>query len=171
MRLICPSCGAVASAEAWMNDSIIRNFFEVALKLPSPVQIRTLHYLGLFRQGGKALPWRRALTLAKGLRDLTEQETVHWQGGETRPVTPEIWSRAMEATITASPKGLKNHNYLRHVAWEMAAELAAKAEEAREAARKKRTREVDEDPAPMSETARQAIQDLKNKWGGERHEK
>lgn len=148
-----------------MNDSIIRNFFDVAMKLSSPVQIRTLHYLGLFRQGGKALPWRRALTLAKSLRDLTEQETVHWQGGETRPVTPEIWGRAMEATLASGPKGLKNHNYLRHVAWEMAAEAAAKAEENREASRRRRTREEDESPEPMSETSRNAIAELKRKWG------
>lgn len=165
MRLICPSCGAVASAEAWMNDSFCRNFMESMVKIPAPVLTRLLPYLGLFRQGGKALPWRRALTLAKSLRDLTEQETVHWQGGETRPVTPEIWGRAMEATITSNPKGLKNHNYLRHVAWEMAAELAAKTEVDREAARKKRTRETDGDPEPMSETARQAISNLKQQWG------
>lgn len=165
MRIVCPSCGALASAEAWMNDSIIRNFFEVVLNLPAPVQIRTLHYLGLFRQGGKALPWRRALTLAKSLRDLTEQETVHWQGGEIRPITAEIWGRAMETTIASGPKGLKNHNYLRHVAWEMAAELATKTEEAREVARRKRAQEVDEAPAPMSEAARQAVNALKKQWG------
>jgi hypothetical protein len=166
MRLVCPSCGAVASGEAWMNDPMIRNCFEVAFKLPSPVQIRTLHYLGLFRQGGKALPWRRALTLIKSLRDLTEPDTVHWQGGETRPVTPEIWGRAMEATLASNPTGLKNHNYLRHVAWEMAAELTAKAEEAREQARRKRNREAEEEgPEPMSETTRQAVANLKKQWG------
>jgi len=165
MRLVCPSCGAIASQEAWQNDALCRNFQEVLLKLSAPVQIRTLHYLGLFRQGGKALPWRRALTLAKSLRDLTEQETVHWQGGETRPVTPEIWGKAMEATLASGPKGLKNHNYMRKCAWDLAAELAAKTETDRETARKKRIREVDEDPAPMSETARQAVDKLKQKWG------
>lgn len=165
MRLICPSCGAVASAEAWMNDSIIRNFFEAALKLTPPVQVRALSYLGLFRQGGKALPWRRALTLVKSLRDLTEQETVHWQGGETRPATPDLWGRAMEATITGNPKGLRNHNYMRKCAYDLAEDLAAKAEEDREASLRKRTRAVDENPAPISETSRRAIEDLNKKWG------
>ena len=163
--MICPSCGAVASGEAWVNDSIIRNFFEVAIKLPSSVQIRMLHYLGLFRQGGKALPWRRALSLAKSLRDLTEQETVHWQGGETRPVTAEIWGRAMEATITSGPKGLKNHNYLRHVAWEMAEDLAAKVEESREQARRKRTQEAEAEPEPLSDASRRAIEECRQKLG------
>lgn len=165
MRLICPSCGAIASAESWQNDATVRNFLEAIIKLPSAVQIRTLHYLALFRQGNKALPWRRALNLAKSLRDLTDQEVVHWQGGETRPVTVEIWGRAMEATIASGPKGLKNHNYLRHVAWEMAADLAAKTEEDREAKRRKRSREEDEEPAPLSETTRMQIEEFKRKAG------
>jgi len=72
---------------------------------------------------------------------------------------------AMEATITASPKSLKNHNYMRKIAWELAAELAAQAEADREASRRRRRNEEDEGPAPMSETTRQAINDLKQKWG------
>jgi len=155
----------VASAEAWQNDSTCRSFFEAVVKLPSPVLIRTLPYLGLFRQGNKALPWRRALNLVKGLGELVQQEEVHWQGGETRPITVEVWGRAMEATIAGNPKALKNHNYLRHVAWEMAAELAAKAEKAREDARKRRATEgEDEEPEPMSEVSRKSIDDLKRKW-------
>lgn len=165
MRLICPSCGAIASAEAWRNDITIRNFLETVVALPSPIQTRTLHYLGLFRQGAKALPWRRALALAKSLRDLTIQEQIHWQGGETRPVTAEIWGRAMEATIASSPKGLKNHNYMRKCAYDLAEELAAKAEADRETSRRKRSQEIHEEPKPMSETARQAVDDLKRKWG------
>jgi hypothetical protein len=148
-----------------MNDATIRNCLEAIIRLSSPVQIRVLHYLGLFRQGGKALPWRRALTIVKSLRDLTEQETVHWQGGETRPITADVWGRAMEATIASSPKGLKNHNYLRHVAWELATELASQAEKDREANRARRTREVVEEPVAMPETARQAVADLKKRWG------
>jgi hypothetical protein len=155
----------VASAEAWLNDSTIRNFFEVVVTLPSPVQARTLHYLALFRQGAKALPWRRALTLAKALRDLTQSETVHWQGGETRPITPDIWGQAMEATIVSGPKNLKNHNYLRHVAWEMAAEGAARAEASIETARRNRTREIETGPEPLSEATRQAIERTKRKLG------
>lgn len=165
MRLVCPSCGAVASAEAWTNDSAIRYFFEALIKLPSPVLQQCLPYLSLFRQGTRALAWRRALVIIRNLHDLVEPRTVHWQGGETRPCPAEIWAKAMEATITASPKSLKNHNYMRKIAWELAAELAAQAEADREAARRRRRSEEDEGPAPMSESARQAINDLKQKWG------
>lgn len=164
MRLVCPSCGAIASAEAWTNDTAIRYFFEVLAKLPSPVLRQSLSYFGLFRQGTRALPWKRALVVAGSLKDLVEAGTVHWQGGETRPCNAETWGKAMEATIATGPKGLKNHNYLRHVAWEMAAELAAKMEAEREAARRRRRSEEEDQPAPISETARQAIDDLKKKW-------
>lgn len=164
MRLICPSCGAAASAEAWQNDSTCRYFFEALVQLPAPVLSRALPYLGLFRQGGKSLPWRRAFTIVRSLKELVEPGTVHWQGGETRPITAQIWGDAMEAALAAGPKGLKNHNYLRHVAWEMAAELAAKTEADREAAKKRRAQERAEEPEPLSEVARRAVDDLKRKW-------
>jgi hypothetical protein len=203
MRLVCPSCGATASAEAWTNDTAIRYTFEALVALPSPVLRQALSYLGLFRQGTKALPWRRALAIARSLRDLVDEGTVHWQGGETRPcpadiwggapggragptarcrryvVLPatvhcpgayrgpapaDIWARAMEATLASGPKGLKNHNYLRHVAWELAAETAAAAERARETERQKR-RQEEEEPREMPESARAEIEKLKKKWG------
>jgi len=164
MRLVCPSCGAIASAEAWTNDPAIRYFIEALVQLPPPVLRRALPYLGLFRQGMKALPWRRALVLVRSLNDLVEAGAVHWQGGETRPCDAETWGRAMEATVASGPKGLKNHNYLRHVAWELAAELAARAETDREEARRRRGRDED-GPEPLSDTARQAIAALKKKWG------
>ena len=165
MRLVCPSCGATASAEAWTNDTAIRYTFDALVQLPSPVLSQALSYLGLFRQGTKALPWKRALSIARSLQELVAAGTVHWQGGETRPCNAEIWGKAIEATLASGPKGLKNHNYLRKCAWEMAAELAAKMENDREAARKRLRRDVDEEPAPLSDSARQAINDLKKKWG------
>lgn len=165
MRLVCPSCGATASAEAWTNDTAIRYTFESLVALPSPVLRQALSYLGLFRQGTKALPWRRALAIARSLRDLVDEGTVHWQGGETRPCPADIWARAMEATLASGPKGLKNHNYLRHVAWELAAETAAAAERARETERQKR-RQEEEEPREMPESARAEIEKLKKQWGG-----
>ncbi|NPU84395.1 MAG: hypothetical protein HPY65_07885 [Syntrophaceae bacterium] len=165
MRLVCPSCGAVASAEAWQNDTFCRNTFDALVKLPPPVLRQALAYLGLFRQGTKALPWRRAQAIIRNLNDLVETGNVHWQGGETRPCPPEIWGKAMEATLQSGPKGLKNNNYLRHVAWEMAAGVAAKAEVEREAARRGITRETDDQPEPMSEANQQALNSLKKKLG------
>jgi hypothetical protein len=47
----------------------------------------------------------------------------------------------------------------------MAAELAAQPENARENARRTRTRETSEEPAPISEATRGAIDDLKKRLG------
>lgn len=165
MILACPSCGARASAEAWTNDTAIRYTFESLVQLPSPVLRQTLSYLGLFRQGTKALPWRRALAITRSLKELIETGSVHWQGGETRPCNAEIWGKAVEATIASGPKGLKNHNYLRHVAWEMSAELAAKMEKDREANRQKRRPEEATDPTALSDETRKAIESMKKKLG------
>jgi len=163
MKLVCPSCGATASAEAWTNDAAIRYTIEALIQLPTPVRIQTLSYLGLFRQGTKALPWRRALAITRSLKELVEMDTVHWQGGETRPINADIWGKAIEATLASGPKGLKSHNYLRHVAWELAAELAAKTEKKRE--EQKRNIRRDEEPREMPESARAEIDKLKKKWG------
>lgn len=70
MKLVCPACGATASLEAWRNDPVIRYVLERVVQLPSPVLVNCPAYLGLFRQNGKALPWRRALTVIQGLKDL-----------------------------------------------------------------------------------------------------
>lgn len=163
MRLVCPSCGATASAEAWSNDAAIRYTIDALIQLPTPVRLQALAYLGLFRQGTKALPWRRALTIARSLKDLVETGTVHWQGGETRPCNAEVWGKAMEATLVTGPKGLKNHNYMRKCAWDLAADLAAKAEKDRE--EKRRNIRRDEEPREIPASAKSEIDKLKKKWG------
>jgi hypothetical protein len=163
MRLVCPSCGATASAEAWHNDAAIRYTLDALIQLPTPVRLQALAYLGLFRQGTKALPWRRALIIVRSLKDLVETGTVHWQGGETRPCNAEVWGKAMEATLASGPKGLKNHNYMRKCAWDLAADLAAKVEKDRE--EKRRNIQRDEEPREIPASAKSAIDKLKKKWG------
>jgi hypothetical protein len=164
MKLVCPSCGATASAEAWVNDAAIRYTIDALLQLPTPVRLQALSYLGLFRQGTKALPWRRALVIVTSLKDLVAADTVHWQGGETRPVNADIWGKAIEATLAAAPKGLKNHNYMRKCAWDLAAELAAQVEKQREEKRRNIRRD-EEEPREMPAEAKAAVDALKKKWG------
>lgn len=165
MKLVCPSCGATASAEAWVNDAAIRYTIEALIGLPTPVRLQALAYLGLFRQGTKALPWRRALNIVTSLKDIVAESTVHWQGGETRPINAEIWGKAIEATLASGPKGLKNHNYLRKCAWEMAAELAAQTEKKREEQKRNIRRETAEEPEALSEATRKNIDAMKKKLG------
>jgi len=130
MRLICPSCGAIASAEAWENDASARRVLDIVSKLPGAVAVRALPYLGLFRQGKKrVLAWPTAVKLASDLAMMVGYGTVQWDGGEERPAPPELWARLMDQMIGMQKSQQQlNHNYLRKAVWSEAKELAEKAE-------------------------------------------
>lgn len=147
MRLICPSCGAIASAEAWHNETTVRQFLSRLEGLPGPVRDRALPYLGLFRAGVKnGLSWPRALRIMTGLAALVEPGTVQWEGGESRPSPPLCWADALDTVLARRPKNLENHNYLRRVAWEKAAALASQSEKDRERALAGRPNARDAEP-------------------------
>jgi hypothetical protein len=128
MILVCPSCGAAASLEAWANDRDWRELIALIPTIPAPLQTRAISYLGLFRTGKTALKPAKALNILGELRDLIGAGTIHWDRGETRPAPVGLWEQALDAVIERRPGALKNHNYLKHTAWEMAAGLAAEAE-------------------------------------------
>ncbi len=167
MRLICPSCGACHSLEAWRNDPAWRQFAEALVKLPGPVQSRVLPYLGLFRKGERGLTAMRALKILDELVNLVKPGTIRWEGGEERPAPPTLWAEALDVVLDRRPQALKNHNYLRHVAWEMARGLAAKIERDREMAILRGTR-PDEDLEAASDNEREEIAEMLRKFA-ERH--
>jgi hypothetical protein len=128
MILVCPSCGAAASLEAWANDRDWRELIALIPAIPAQLQSRAISYMGLFRTGKRALRPAKALKILTELRDMIGEGTIHWDGGETRPAPVELWEQALDAVIERRPKALTNHNYLKHTAWEMAAGLAARKE-------------------------------------------
>ncbi len=138
MRLVCPSCGAMHSAEAWLNDSKARASIQLIAGMPGQVQDLIFPYLGLFRKGKNGLSWPRAHRLIGEVARLVETGTVQWDGGEVRPCPPHVWAQAINAVLGRRPTELDNHNYLRHTAWSMAKDLAAASE--REAERRKTAR-------------------------------
>jgi len=158
VRLVCPSCGAVASLEAWLSDPDWREMIEFLPSIPGQIQRRAISYLALWRKNGKALNPAKALKILKGLNELVSEGTVHWEHGETRPAPLELWAEALDATIESRPSGLANHNYLRHVAWEKAAGLASRAEANRE--RQRQHRAAHEEEAPAGEDERQAVAEM-----------
>lgn len=159
MRLVCPSCGAIASLEAWANDPAWRQFADLLVRVPCSLQDRVIPYLGLFRQGSRGLTPLRASRILKQLVELIEPETIRWDGGEERPCPHHVWAEAIDATLQRRPNGLKNHNYLRHVAWEMAAPLAAKAERDRESSLARRELSQPEVPPQMTEEEKAALKE------------
>jgi len=136
MRLICPVCGAMCSAEAWQNDATCRTFIDLLLRFSGEVRNLVLPYLGLFRTGKSGLTWSRAYRLVSDLHTLMGSGNVQWEGGELRPAPASLWASSIDAVLMRRPKALQNHNYLRHVAWELAAPIAARREREVEAERR-----------------------------------
>lgn len=134
MKLTCPACGAVASAEAWANDIAARTALAAAIQLPDPVCNKLLPYLALFRPAERALSWRKALALIQELGVLVGRGYVHAHGSPDRPCTPEVWALAMgqmTENANAISRPLPNHNYLRKVAWQISDRLDAHQESTR----------------------------------------
>jgi hypothetical protein len=123
MRLICPSCAAAHSAEAWANDAIARQCLAIVAELPAPVSRRSLAYLALFRPAsGRGLQWGKALRLLSELRGLVIDAYVQWDGKVARPNSATAWGDAMEQVISHPPKRLplKSHGYLHAIAYDLA---------------------------------------------------
>jgi len=123
MKLICPGCGAIASAESWMNDAACRETLLVIAKLPAPLSAAALGYMSLFRPGTRALSWKKALRLVKEIDALTTKGFVSIQGRVDRNCSATIWSRAMEQMVeqrAGLSLPMPNHNYLKKVAYDLA---------------------------------------------------
>ena len=84
MILVCPSCGATHSAEAWENDRITRTVFAAQAALPREVCAVLLPYLALFRPDKRALSWSRTLKVMQELAALIAPGWVQVQGKPAR---------------------------------------------------------------------------------------
>lgn len=123
MKLVCPGCGATASFEAWDNDVAIRQTIAALAELPGDLPVATLRYLGLFRPAKRALSWKKALKLVREVLAVTTTSHIQIQGHVARPCAPRIWSQAMEDMVNRSDqlrRPMKNHNYLKQVAYDLA---------------------------------------------------
>ena len=133
MKLVCPACGATASAEAWANDADARRALAALCNLPKEVQPVSFRYLALFRPDQRALPWARAVKLLEELKSLIRPGYVSIKGQVDRDCPPTLWAEAIEK-MAANPtlsRPLKNHNYLRQVAWALAEGRDRRADQAR----------------------------------------
>lgn len=134
MKLTCPACRAVASADAWANDKTIAQSMHTVANLPHPMGPVTLPYLALFRPEKGSSSWAKILRLVKELADLAATGTVKAPGKPARPCPARIWTMAMEQMLEQrdSLRGaLKNHNYLKQVAWGLADQEDARQEQQR----------------------------------------
>ena len=123
MRLICPSCGAVASADAWLNDAAIRESIRIMTTMPNEVANQTLGYLGLFRASQtRGLGWSRVIRLLTELNALAKQPYVQRGRDAARPNCPAYWAETMQTLCDRPPKKLplKTHGYLVSMVYDLA---------------------------------------------------
>ena len=133
MRLICPSCGAAHSAEAWQNDAEARRCIGIVAEMPNMVSRYVMQYLALFRSdNGRGLKWAKARRLLADLGELVLEPQITWDRKAPRPNSAKAWGLAMERLLEKPPKRLplESHGYLRCMAYEIADEMD-KANEAR----------------------------------------
>lgn len=130
MNLICPSCGARHSAEAWENDRHARECVMAVAGLPRPVAGLALRYLAFFRPRKRALSWARAGKLLGEVKALLEKERVSWNHAPARPNAVRAWAEAMERMIAHPPRQLPlgNHRYLTSVAYGILDEMDKESE-------------------------------------------
>jgi hypothetical protein len=171
MKLICPSCFATHSIEAWVNEPDARRVIAVITRISGIVQPRVLPYLGLFRQGERGLSWKRALKLVVELQKAIEAGTIQWDRGEVRPAPPQLWAETMDAVIARRPEALDGHNYLKKAVWGNAASLAAAAERQRENERRGRIHTIEpesrgEQDGLASEAERRHVAEMLAKFTG-----
>ena len=123
MKLRCPVCRAVCDISAWQNDEKVWACLKAACELPKNAGAVSLRYIGLFRKPGsdRGMSWERASKLLTELAALINAGWVQWDRGVSRPITPSVWADAMETVIDQLKEPpLKNHNYLRSIAYKRA---------------------------------------------------
>ncbi len=126
--MICPSCGAVASAEAWTGNADARQCLKTVAVMPTSVSRNILPYLSLFRppyngsKGYRGLVWGRALRLAGEVATLITEPQIEWKGKPSRPIDAGLWGMAMERMVNVPPRRLpvESHGYLKSIAYDLA---------------------------------------------------
>lgn len=135
MRLVCPSCGATHSAEAWANDPEARLALARVSEMPHPVGVWALPYLALFRdaKNARALQWRKTRRLAEELSALVASGWIQRERKPARQAPPTVWAQALERIVDRPPGRLPltSHGYLCTVAYDLADDADRAAETAR----------------------------------------
>ena len=134
MRLICPCCHAVASLEAWLNNTEAREALAVAMQCPSELRHDLLRYMGLFRPAKSALSWLRVRRLLSEINEMIQTgKVVHKGIAHVAPLA--AWRAALDQVLVDRGKlnlPLKSHGYLISIIAGYANKEAAQAEQAKE---------------------------------------
>ncbi|MDL2275821.1 hypothetical protein LJC22_06825 [Desulfosarcina sp. OttesenSCG-928-G10] len=145
MRMICPSCGAMASLEAWSSDAGARGLLAAVCDLPGGVVHHIPAYLALFRpvESARALSWSRATKVVKDLSARIADGHIRHGREVSRPCPAGIWAEALEKIVHRPPPQLPltTNGYLIRIAYDLANEADKAAEARRNQAERDGTRQ------------------------------
>ena len=127
MILKCPVCRARASADAWAAEADVEAVMVILSDMPTEISRRALAYLGLFRpvSGKRPMAWATTRTHAESFKKLIDANEIKWDRGPSRANNPLAWAAAMDRAIQhpSLDLPLKDHNWLRKVAYGIAGEI------------------------------------------------
>lgn len=134
MRLKCPACRTLAGADAWAAEVDVEAVLDMCSQMPTDISRRVLAYLALFRPlSGRPMAWATVRSRVEDLKKLVDAPDIRWDRNPPRANNPLAWAAAMDRAISNPylELPLKDHRWLRKVAYGIAGE----AERNREALR------------------------------------
>ncbi len=166
----CPRCNHKGSIIDFLEAAGEGRMLVIFKDLPKDVQTYFLSYFSLFRpKSGCAIQQPKAERLLQELVDLVALGYVQMSGQVDRRCPPRIWATAMEQMIEQAGRlklPMKNHNYLKSIAWDLADKADAQQEKKQTTIQmNSRTRpRADADPAldPMEKARREWDERQKN---------
>ena len=126
---ICPTCGAAHDPASW--HGVDEEILKLVASFPVEISSCVLDYSNMFRNPGSSRGLRKAtrLKLLEEIRNMHRSGHVQIQGKVARPTTAKTWGDAIHEIFRRNiDLPLKNHNYLKKIAWS----LADKADQKRE---------------------------------------
>lgn len=161
MRATCPSCGAIASIEAWLADAEARQVVSSAFSIPGSCGPSLLRYLSLFRPPQRALSWARALRLLQELEPCIREARLS-RHGRVWAAPQAYWLAALEQVLAARDEGrlqlpLKSHGYLYEIVVGLSSKAEAQAERGEQQERAYPYSRVHVPDAPLSQGIPAAI--------------
>ena len=129
MKLTCPECGAHGSATMFASDATARQTLALSLNLPAPIQADLESYIALFRPQKRGLSWGKIKRIVVELDKLVKADRLTWNHQPPVKCPPRVWAEAMQVVIDGDiTRPLKNHNYLRAVAYDLAVKYTSKVD-------------------------------------------
>lgn len=123
MKLVCPNCCFKFDLEHAVHEVEGRQFVELLMNLPSPVQRPVYNYIKLFITEKHAMTWGKALKTLKELAPMIKQERVTRQQ-ITYSANTTVWLAALSYMTDPVPSTLalplKSNGYLLSIVVETA---------------------------------------------------